>query len=374
MFNKKKILFLITKANWGGAQKYVFDIASELKNYEVTVAHGEPSGELIEKLEIKNIPTIKIKNLNRDVKILDELKVAINLWKIFRQERPEIIHLNSSKIGGLGALIGRMVGIKKIIFTAHGWAFNENRNWLSKTIIKFLSWLTIVLAHQTIVINQQEYNQVINWPFITKNKLTLIYNGIKPIYFLNRNEAREYFKDKIKDNNLVIGTISELHKNKGLKYAIKSFHQLTKEHKNIKFIIIGEGEEREYLEKKIKKYNLENSVFLVGEIKEASQYLKAFDIFLLSSLKEGLPFVLLEAGLAKLPVVTTKVGGIPEIIKNDFSGILVGKKENDKIKDVLEQLIVNQEKRRQLGENLNMTIKNKSSFGKMFEATKEIYQ
>jgi len=374
MFNKKKILFLITKANWGGTQKYVFDIASELKNYEVAVAHGEPSGELIEKLEIKNIPTIKIKNLNRDVKILDELKVAINLWKIFRQERPEIIHLNSSKIGGLGALIGRMVGIKKIIFTAHGWAFNENRNWLSKTIIKFLSWLTIVLAHQTIVINQQEYNQVINWPFITKNKLTLIYNGIKPIYFLNRNEAREYFKDKIKDNNLVIGTISELHKNKGLKYAIKSFHQLTKEHKNIKFIIIGEGEEREYLEKKIKKYNLENSVFLVGEIKEASQYLKAFDIFLLSSLKEGLPFVLLEAGLAKLPVVTTKVGGIPEIIKNDFSGILVGKKENDKIKDVLEQLIVNQEKRRQLGENLNMTIKNKFSFGKMFEATKEIYQ
>lgn len=374
MFTKKKILFLITKANWGGAQKYVFDIVSELKNYEVVVAYGKPCGELVQKLEDLDIKTVEIKTLARDIKILNELRVAINLWRIFKQEHPEIIHLNSSKIGGLGALMGRILGVKKIIFTAHGWAFNENRNWLSRIVIKFLSWLTIILAHQTIVINQKEYHQVIKWPFVTNNKLKLIYNGIKPIYFLNKQEAQKHFTNQIKDSDLVVGTIAELHKNKGLKYAIKAFGKLVKKHKNIKFIIIGEGEERDYLENKIKKYNLENNIFLIGEIKEANQYLKAFDIFVLPSLKEGLPFVLLEAGLAKLPVITTKVGGVPEIIKNNFSGILVERKEDDEIETALEQLITGQEKRQQLGENLNTVIKEKFSFDKMFEMTKKIYQ
>jgi len=377
---KKKVLFVITKANWGGAQKYVFDLASEMEDSDVVVAYGEPFSELNKKLKEANIRTIEIKNLGRNVNLLNELKVAKSLWKILRKEKPDVIHLNSPKIGGLGGLLGRLIGIKTIIYTAHGWTFNENRPFWQVILIKYFSWLTMILSHKTIVIAQKEYDQVIHWPFVTKNKLKLIYNGVKPIYFLNRDEAQGYFEtclpdrqDKIKNEDLVIGTISELHKNKGLKYAIKGFREICKKNNSAKFIIIGEGEDRKYLEKKVRKYGLDNKVFLVGNITDASRYLKAFDIFLLSSLKEGLPFVLLEAGLAKLPVIATKVGGIPEIIENGKSGILIKPKEDDDIEEALKELIEDEEKREKLGENLHSKIKEKFSFEEMFEETKKLY-
>ncbi|MCK5021732.1 MAG: glycosyltransferase family 4 protein [Candidatus Pacebacteria bacterium] len=391
---KKKILYIITKANWGGAQKYVFDLASELRDFDVVVAYGEPFGELNYKLKEKNIKTIKIDGLKRDINIWGEIKVFISLLKIFKKERPDIIHLNSSKIGGLGALAGRLKGVKKIIYTAHGWGFNERRPFWQILLIKFLSWLTIILSHKVIVIAKKEYQNVIKWPFVTNKKLVLIYNGIKPIYFLNKNEAQGFLAktilqskmirpnisdkkcfsgDKIKNDDLIIGTISELTKNKGLKYAIDGFEDIAEKNDKVKFIVIGEGEERKYLEKEIKEEGLENKVFLVGEIKDAQRYLKAFDIFLLSSIKEGLPFVLLEAGLAKLPVIATKVGGVPEIIEDKKSGILIEAKEDDDIEDALEVLIKDEKKRVEYGEELYKVIEEKFTFKRMFEETKGLY-
>ncbi len=373
---KKKILYLVTKANWGGAQKYVFDLASEMMgrdDYEVAVAYGEPFGELNSKLKKAGIQTIKIKGLGRDINFLDEFKVAKSLWKIFREEKPDIIHLNSPKIGGLGSLLGRLIGIEKIIYTAHGWTFNEERPLWQRFLIKYFSWLTILFSHKTIVIAKKEYKQVIDWLFVNDKKIKLIYNGIKPIYFLNRNQAQEIFNDKIKNDDLVIGTIAELHKNKGLKYGLKAVRKLVKEFGGLKYIIIGEGEDREYLEKKLNKYDLNDNVFLVGAIDEASRYLKAFDLFLLPSIKEGFPFVLLEAGLAKLPVVASDVGGILELIENKKTGILVEAKEDDDIEDALEILISDERLRDAYGQTLYEKIKNEFSFEAMVEEVERLY-
>ncbi len=370
----RKILFIITKANWGGAQKYVFDLATSLNDFEVKVVHGEPVGELTKKLKNAGIKTIPIGNLERDISFFKELKAAWSLFKILKSEKPDIIHLNSTKIGGLGAFIGRLVGIEKIIFTAHGWAFNEDRVFWQKLLIKMLSWKTILLNHKTIVLSQKEYDQVIHWPFVTKDKLELIHNGIKPINFLDKTSARNYFNTIITDQDKVVGTISELHKNKGLKYAIKAIAEISKKIKDIKFIIIGEGEERPTLEKYIKQQGLENKIFLVGQVSEASRYLKAFDIFLLSSVKEGFPFVLLEAGLAELPVISTKVGGIPEIIENNKTGILIESKDSKKIAKGLETLIENEKLQKTYGQALNNKIIKDFSFGEILKKTRELYE
>ena len=136
---KHKVLIVITKSNWGGAQKYVFDLATNLSRdkFDVRVIFGG-HGILAEKLEEAGITTISIPELGRDVSILKDIKVFFKLWSIFKKQKAEIVHVNSSKIGGIGALAGRLSGAKKIVFTAHGWAFNENRSSLSKNIIKFL--------------------------------------------------------------------------------------------------------------------------------------------------------------------------------------------------------------------------------------------
>jgi len=135
---RTKIFYLITKGNFGGAQRYVYELASSLptSDYEVSVILGE--GEtLAKKLAEKNIRTIRLPELGRDINLGGDWSVFWSLYRIFRRERPDIIHLNSSKIGGLGSLAGRLAGVKKIIFTGHGWPFNEKRPWLQKKIISF---------------------------------------------------------------------------------------------------------------------------------------------------------------------------------------------------------------------------------------------
>ena len=158
---KKKILYCITKGNWGGAQKYAYDLATTLPKdqYEVVVLLGI-DGELTKKLQAKNIRTIVLNNLPREISLIKDFFGFLKLLKIFRQEKPDIIHLNSSKMGFLGAWAGRLAGIKKIIFTGHGWAFNEDRSLWQKKLIYLLHLLTIALAHQTIAVSQETKKQI----------------------------------------------------------------------------------------------------------------------------------------------------------------------------------------------------------------------
>jgi len=146
-----KIVYFITKSHWGGAAKYVFDLASGLdKNKcDVFVASGG-QGALKEKVESRGLKYLEIPHFERKINLIGDIlslfEVLALLWKI----RPDIIHVNSSKAGvvcGVSGFLYKLSGQKlRMIFTAHGWAFNEDRSVLSKTIIKLLSWVTVVLS------------------------------------------------------------------------------------------------------------------------------------------------------------------------------------------------------------------------------------
>ena len=389
MNKRKKILYMVTKANWGGAQKYVFDLATEMlgRDYDVVVAYGEPFGELVEKLEAFNlkleeesasrIKLIPIENLGRDVNLMNEFRATKALWTILKEEKPDVIHLNSPKIGGLGALLGRLARVPRIIYTAHGWSFNERRPAWQSLLIKYFSWVTILLSHKTIVIAKTEMKQVAGWPLISEGKLVQIYNGIKGGVFLNRVMARNFFGSKgieINEEDTLIITIAELHSNKGLDYGIEAFKELSEAHLNLKYLIIGEGEERNYLEALVRDYGLEGRVFFCGHLADAAYYLKAGDIFLLPSLKEGFPFVLLEAGLTGLAVVSSDVGGISELITGGENGILVEAGVSSEMALAMETLLENKGLRKNYAEGLERKVATEFSFERMVIKVEELYK
>ena len=389
---KKKILYLITKSTWGGAGRYVYDLATNIsqKDFEIIVALGG-KGELKNRLEEKNIRTITIPTLQRDVALWGEIKALLNLVKIIRKEKPDVLHTNSSKAGALGALAGRLARVPKIIFTAHGWAFNEERSFFSRMAITFLHWLTIILSHKTIAVSNQTKEQALKkMPFI-KNKLTVIYNGIKETPLKEKSLAQKEIFPKgiprgITEDTLWIGTISELHKNKGLDYIITALGKISESDLDIKecpraalgsekpfiFVIIGGGEEKEQLDKLIEKENLQNIVFLVGYKENALSLLKAFDIFTLTSRTEAFPYVPLEAGLAELPIAASRVGGIPEIISENC-GILVEKGNIDNIELALTQLFENPKIRENYGKNLKKYVLQNFSIQHMVKETLKYY-
>ncbi len=311
---KKKILFVITKSNWGGAQRYVFDLATNLPKdeFEAIVALGgtggkdEAPGKLEQKLKEAHIRTIFVKSFMRDISILKELGALRELVKIFGKEKPEVVHLNSSKAGVIGALAARLTGVKNIVFTSHGWAFNEDRGWLVLQAIKFLQWLNIILSHKTICVSNSDANQVRHWPFVSR-KIFTVHNGISQITFGSGDKIRSAFPSGV----IITGTIGELNRNKNQKALIEE----AKNTPDMYVAIIGEGEDRNMLEDKIKKYGLEDRVKLFGFV-PASEALPGFDRFAITSIKEGLPYVVIEAKQAGLPIVANRVGGIEEILDN----------------------------------------------------------
>ena len=375
---KTKILFIITKSNFGGAQKYVYDIATNLpvEKFDVTVAVGG-SGILIQKLTDAHIRTIPISSLVRDVKTKNDLSAFFELWTLFRKERPDIVHLNSAKAGGVGALAGRLAGIPQIIFTAHGWAFNERRPYIQRAIIQFFSWITVMLAHTTIAVSDAVKNNTQKWPWVDR-KIMVIKNGVREPDFYTKEEARTklfaYTSTILPSSAFIVGTIAELHKNKGLSYAIEAFAELTPHDPNLFYFILGGGEEKERLDALVKLHKLEGRVFLLGFVDDAARFLTAFDVFLLPSLTEGLALVVLEAGLARLPIIATNVGGLPEIIKHNETGLLVPSCDPRAIAESLKTLQKNTLLREHLGQKIRARIEDEFPFKNTLMQTMSLYK
>ena len=393
---KTKIFYFITKGNFGGAQRYVFEMAKNLpkNNFDITVIMGE-GRELREKLNRLGIRTIQLETLVRDIKIVADWKTFRLLFRIISQEKPDILHLNSSKAGGLGAFAGRLAKVPKIIFTIHGLAFNENRPSWQKHLIKLGHWLSIILCHQVIVVAESLKKQIESWPRV-KKKIIVIHNGLDTVKFFNRfvarNELLNYFPPEIrqlKNKNVAsqnmqtkfwIGTVSELHKNKGLDILIEAFAGTVKSMLgssigwSLVLVIIGDGDEKASLQKLIRDKRLEDRIFLLGRIPDARNYLNALDIFTLTSRTEALPYTILEAGAAGLPVVASDVGGISEIIPEPEYGILVPPGNVKEIEKSLLYLIKKPEYRKLAGANLKKRIQENFSIKKMVTETVGLYQ
>ncbi|MCB9819458.1 glycosyltransferase family 4 protein [Candidatus Nomurabacteria bacterium] len=352
--HKQKILFLITKSNFGGAQRYVYDLAIGLpKNeFEVKVASGG-TGTLIDKLKAANIEVISIDSLQRDISLGKEWSAFWETVEIIRRERPDILHINSSKAGVLGSLAGRLLGIPNIIFTSHGWGFNEERPLWQRLIIKFGHWLTVLLAHRTIAVSQELKRQM-NWPFVNK-KITVIHNGRFITNLLTREDSRAALIEKdprlapYKDDFWSL-TIGELHPVKRHNAVIEAMKEIVVREPKTRHLIISGGEEESRLRTLIEKQNLQENIFLLGVIDEASQYLKAADLFVLASRSEGMPYVLIEALLAGVPIVATKVGGIPEVVEDGLSGLLTPPLDNKALFEAIFELRTNPELRAKLSE------------------------
>ena len=221
----KKILYIITKSLWGGAQRYVYDLASEMKKrgLEVSVAFGKneftTKNIFKEKLEKKEIESIELQELGRDISFYGDLKVLLELFKIIKNKKADIVHLNSSKMLALGAPAARLAGARKIVWTSHGLPFLEERPAWQKLAMKFIIWASLLFVTDIIAVSKMDERILRSWPLV-KKKVKLIYNGIKVPNFLGRKEARAALAARaslsLKDDAMLWGTIAELTDNKGI--------------------------------------------------------------------------------------------------------------------------------------------------------------
>lgn len=374
MEKKSKILYLITQSEWGGAQRYVFDLATSMKSeFDVTIAAGvEENNTLFRILDIFNtIPRIRLKKLVREINPYKDFLAFLEIHSLLKKIKPQILHTNSTKAGVLGALAAIGLGIK-VVYTVHGWVFLEPMPTWKRWFYIFCEKISCRLRQATILLSQKEL-EIAKANKLACGKIKIIGHGIETPEFLPKEEAIKQLsliiQQPLDAQKILIGTIANLYETKDIPNLIEALKNINEKYAAI---IIGYGHELE-TRSSIEKQNLSNRVFLAGGHLVADRFLKAFDIFVLPSAKEGFPYVILEAMAAGLPIVATSVGALPEMIKNGKSGLLVPPKNPEKLRSAILKIIKDKNLRVSLGKNAEIEFKQKFSKEKMISEVQNLY-
>jgi glycosyltransferase involved in cell wall biosynthesis len=346
----KHILFVITQSEIGGAQQFLTQLVSHIsKEIRCTIAVGADGAHELRSHLPLGIEYRTVAFLRRNPNIFSDIQSLFELRGLYRELKPDIIFLNSSKAGFNGSLAA--LGLPtRIIYRIGGWAFNDPRPGWQKFLYRLFEKVSAGWKDDIIVNNQKDLQDAQRFGIHPRRKLHLIHNGIDPYQnFLSPDQARLELQNRIGrpgafQNKPIVGTIANFYPAKGLSDFIVAAQKVP----DTLFIIIGDGILRSELEKEIRGQKLQDRVFLTGKMEFASQYLPAFDLFVLPSLKEGFPWVLLEAMAAKIPIVATSVGAVPEVLKSNVSGYLVTPGNPVELAHAIRELLSNDRLRREL--------------------------
>ncbi len=339
-----KILIVITKSEIGGAQVFTLNLAKGLKSLgEEVVVAGGPGDFLPFELERAGIDFYRFKNLKRGFSPLKNLAFLRELKKYVKENNFAVVHLNSTN-ALLGAWPLKCLKKKrqnlKVVFTVHGLSLidgGHKAGLVAKKLFRAFFKLAFKKLDKIVFVSRLNMDFALNDKLLNKEtirKSTLIYNGldISEHYFVSRDIARKFLDKILKEggnlkedsdlgveeilgsDSFIYGSIGRLAYPKNYEFLIENHKQVLSFEPKAKLIIIGEGPERQKYAGLIKVYGLEDSVFLLGEMREASRYLQAFDLFILPSVFEGLSLSLIEAKIAGIKTLASRVGGNEEIL------------------------------------------------------------
>lgn len=376
---KTKVLYLVTQSEFGGAQKYVYSLATSLsrESYEIFVGCG-PGGELIPRLQQADIKVFPIPNLEKErFTPMKDLSAVRSLCRLIRQVNPTIVHANSTKAGFWGRVAARLAGVPVIIFTAHGFILNEPMGLAEWLLFWAIEFTGASVGDAIITVSEFDRRTALHYLIFPSSILT-IWNGIEIDSFQNTPTLSSVKTPKsslgLPLHDRTVGTVANFYENKGLQYFVQAAARVRRVFPEANFIIIGDGRERPALENLSAQLDLKNSIHFLGRQNDVLQWMPFFDVFVLSSLKEGMPFSLLEAMSTARPVVATAVGGIPEVVMDGKTGILVPPRNPDAIANAIVSLLENPMRARKMGEAGRKRVLECFTLEKMVRETDALYQ
>ena len=327
---KKKILHLITSVDNGGAENYLYDLISkQLSTYEVYLIYFKGNDYHKNNLIRKGAKVFRISFYSNNIFlfIINFFKVL----KIYNKIQPDIIHCHLW-ISELYGLFLKLIFQKSffLVITKHLDSFIFEGSFGSRVFIRGVILEKIIFQHANhiIFISKAVKKFFLKKLNISKKKYSIIYYGLDFKKFKKLNyKVRKSFKQKLKISNktLVLGCVARHVEQKSLDIVIKSFSQFLKKNLKIKakLIMIGKGHLENELRQLSKNLNIDNKIIWIRHTNDVNLYFNIFDIFCLSSKYEGFGLVLLESLASGVPVLATRSGAIPEIIKNKKNGYLV---------------------------------------------------
>ena len=361
----------------GGVLEYLYMFLKNFKdeNYEnVLIVSQDYENKLDKFKDIVN--DVYIVNMTREIRLKQDIKATLQIRKLLKKIKPDILYLHSSKAGAYGRIAMLFNRKVKILYNAHGWYFNADMSTKKKKIIILIEKILALRANKIINISKSEYDSALKYKIAPERKMCVIENGIDFTKFEGCDKYREETRKKynISDNEIVIGVVGRLSEQKDPMTTIKAFNEVYKENKNVRLMYVGSGELEDEIMKYAKENNLQHLVTITGWVDNTERYIPAFDIAILPSKWEGFGLAIIEYMACRKPIVASKVGGILNIIKSEDNGLLVEIGNVNKLAECIVKYIDNKEIYNKIvNYNYSYVIKN-FDINKLVEEHKSIFK
>jgi glycosyltransferase involved in cell wall biosynthesis len=384
----RKVIHVITRLDYGGSAQNTMltALGHDRALFEPLVVAGHPGGwdaqggqaateENCRRLEKAAVRWMLLPSLTREV---DPVKDAQALWqliRLFRREQPALVHTHTSKAGVIGRVAAWLARVPVIVHTPHGHVFYGHfgpfRSWLFLQIERVLSLLT----DRMIALTEAERQDHLDRKVGTADRFAVVPSGIDRERFVRARVLGKQQPDWFgcPPEALVVGSVGWLTDIKGHEYLIEAAAKLKPDFPSLHLVIVGSGDRRDALLRLAESVGLRDAVHLLGHRDDIEICLAGMDLFVLPSLNEGMGRALIEAMAAGLPVIASRVGGIPAVISHEHTGLLVPSGDAGALAEALRRFLNRPEWAKQLGAAASRSVDSRYGSASMVHAIESIF-
>ncbi|MCX6810327.1 MAG: glycosyltransferase family 4 protein [Candidatus Berkelbacteria bacterium] len=362
---KTKIIQVIADSAIGGGPRHVLGLLNNIDKAKFDVLLIAPRGWLTtEAMKIKDIKVKIVEFASKwDLSSFTKLKKDIaEFRKSGDPFAPIIIHAHGPRAGSFCRLAVRHG--EKLVYTEHIWSADYHLKNPINSILQRAGLKAIYHRSDLVIAVSKSVKSFANKLGVDERKIRVIPNAVQV----------EDTERKSSHDGLLVGTIGSLNRQKGHIYLIEAFKRVVASLPKSRLEIVGDGPEKEKLLAKIQELDLEKYVQLLGRDDKPKKYLDKWDLFVLPSLSETFGLVILEAFQSRVPVVATRVGGIPELIIDDKTGYLVPPADSEKLAKAISYLLVEKKNRESLANEAYELLKKDYDWSKIIKVIEVEYQ
>lgn len=328
-----RVLHLIARLNVGGAALHVMLLASHLSppDFESRIVCGVVSPDEADMGYVaakKGVPVTIIKELGRELSLRGDLRTLYLLWRLIRREQPDVVHTNTAKAGFVGRIAARLAGVPVVTHTFHGHVFSGYFSPRKTQFFILLERLSARLADRIIAPSAELKRQLVEqYHICPADQISVIEVGLdlEPLTKVKDQTTLSDFRAQhnIPANAPLVGVVGRLVPIKNHDLFLQAAAQVHAQRPAVHFVLVGDGERRAELTALTKSLGLAECVTFAGWATDVLPVYRALDVLVLSSRNEGMPISVIEAMAAGVPVVSTCVGGVPDLIPEPRFGALV---------------------------------------------------
>jgi len=359
----------------GGAQRSVANLILGLSSeeFEIELACGA-GGPLVEAVKGKARISI-IKPLVYNPNLIKDPAAFLALFSLMKNRKFDIVHTNSTKAGILGRIAASFAGVPFIVHSLRGFGFDTDNSRLERWLFIFMEKILCCFTDIYVSVGKNLADKFIAFGF-PQEKVKVVYNGVD---IERMNLVTQEAADNLRRESGIslglpcVGFLGRIVKAKGLRLLLEAAGDLTHSGEEFNLMVVGSGCLLDKMKVKAKKLGLEERVFFLGHRQDTARLLKAMDIVVIPSFREGVPYSLIDAMALRKAIVAADVGGISEFIRDGETGLLVMPCSPEGIAAALKKFLENKELRISLGNNAYKAVCEKISINNMLKGYESIY-